>query len=58
MKEWQLNLEKSLKRLNVDFLECLFLHNEKDINKKGSYLLNGQKKQNSRINKKLWGFNL
>ena len=39
MKEWQLNLEQSLKRLNVDSLECLFLHNEKDINKKGSSYL-------------------
>lgn len=39
MKVWQLNLEQSLKRLKIDSLECLFLHNEKDIKKKGSSYL-------------------
>ena len=44
-QDWEYNLQKSLKQLKIDYLECLMIHNSKNLkDNRGKDLLNWLKK--------------
>ena len=48
-QDWEYNLQKSLKQLKIDYLECLMIHNSKNLkDNRGKDLLNWLKKAKDR----------